>query len=171
VTSQPTGALGGALRVGPIEPGDHTAVEEAARESGISIDVGAEVLRDWARLAVARDTAEGAIAGFCLAWRAADELQLIELATLPRYRRRGVARALLSELVEHGRCHGARLVLLEVRRSNGAAIALYESAGFRATGVRRRYYASNGEDALIMMLGLDPSTQRWLTQPGSGEAP
>ena len=39
---------------------------------------------------------------------------------------------------------------LEVRRSNHGAIALYESFGFKAAGVRPRYYADNGEDALIM---------------------
>jgi ribosomal-protein-alanine N-acetyltransferase len=39
---------------------------------------------------------------------------------------------------------------LEVRRSNAGAIALYERLGFRAAGVRRRYYQDNGEDALVM---------------------
>ena len=37
-----------------------------------------------------------------------------------------------------------------MRRSNAAAIALYERFGFRAAGLRRRYYQDNGEDALIM---------------------
>jgi ribosomal-protein-alanine N-acetyltransferase len=41
-------------------------------------------------------------------------------------------------------------VTLEVRRSNGGAIRLYEAFGFRAAGVRRRYYQDNGEDALVM---------------------
>ena len=41
-------------------------------------------------------------------------------------------------------------VTLEVRRSNAGAIALYERFGFRAAGLRRRYYQDNGEDALIM---------------------
>ena len=39
---------------------------------------------------------------------------------------------------------------LEVRRSNVIAIRLYEREGFRAAGVRRRYYQDNGEDALVM---------------------
>ena len=39
---------------------------------------------------------------------------------------------------------------LEVRRSNAGAITLYESFGFRSAGVRRRYYADNGEDAIVM---------------------
>jgi ribosomal-protein-alanine N-acetyltransferase len=39
---------------------------------------------------------------------------------------------------------------LEVRRSNDVAIHLYEREGFRAAGLRRRYYQDNGEDALVM---------------------
>jgi len=39
---------------------------------------------------------------------------------------------------------------LEVRRSNAIAIHLYEREGFRAAGMRRRYYQDNGEDALVM---------------------
>jgi ribosomal-protein-alanine N-acetyltransferase len=41
-------------------------------------------------------------------------------------------------------------VTLEVRRSNAAALALYERFGFKAAGERRRYYQDNGEDAIIM---------------------
>jgi ribosomal-protein-alanine N-acetyltransferase len=48
--------------------------------------------------------------------------------------------------------------LLEVRRSNRVAIRLYRGHGFRPIGVRRRYYADNAEDAIEMMLALDPDT-------------
>jgi ribosomal-protein-alanine N-acetyltransferase len=51
-----------------------------------------------------------------------------------------------------------RLVLLEVRRSNSAAIQLYRKLGFSVTGVRPGYYADNQEDAIEMMLTLDPLT-------------
>jgi ribosomal-protein-alanine N-acetyltransferase len=62
---------------------------------------------------------------------------------------RGVASALLAELYERVADAGARFTL-EVRRSNDVAIHLYEREGFRAAGLRRRYYQDNGEDALIM---------------------
>jgi ribosomal-protein-alanine N-acetyltransferase len=64
-------------------------------------------------------------------------------------RREGVASALLSDLYRRVDDPRARYTL-EVRRSNETAIHLYEREGFRAAGLRRRYYQDNGEDALIM---------------------
>jgi ribosomal-protein-alanine N-acetyltransferase len=63
--------------------------------------------------------------------------------------RRGIASALLAELYEQVGDEDARFTL-EVRRSNAVAIHLYEREGFRAAGLRRRYYQDNGEDALVM---------------------
>ncbi len=63
--------------------------------------------------------------------------------------RAGVASALLAELYERVGDDSARFTL-EVRRSNRIAIHLYEREGFRAAGMRRRYYQDNGEDALVM---------------------
>jgi ribosomal-protein-alanine N-acetyltransferase len=63
--------------------------------------------------------------------------------------RRGLASALLGELYLQVGDPRARFTL-EVRRSNDVAIRLYEREGFRAAGMRRRYYQDNGEDALVM---------------------
>jgi ribosomal-protein-alanine N-acetyltransferase len=65
------------------------------------------------------------------------------------HQHRGVASALLAQLYERVDDEAARFTL-EVRRSNGIAIHLYEREGFRAAGLRRRYYQDNGEDALVM---------------------
>ena len=65
------------------------------------------------------------------------------------FQRRGLATALLAELYERVGDPEARFTL-EVRRSNAVAIRLYEREGFRAAGMRRRYYQDNGEDALVM---------------------
>jgi [ribosomal protein S18]-alanine N-acetyltransferase len=67
---------------------------------------------------------------------------------LPR-QRMGLASRLLAELYARVGDRGARFTL-EVRRSNAVAIHLYEREGFRAAGIRRRYYQDNGEDALVM---------------------
>ena len=65
------------------------------------------------------------------------------------HQRKGLASALLAELYEQVNDGGARFTL-EVRPSNKVAIRLYEREGFRAAGMRRRYYQDNGEDALVM---------------------
>ncbi len=65
------------------------------------------------------------------------------------HQRMGLASALLAELYLRVNDGDARFTL-EVRRSNAVAIHLYEREGFRAAGVRRRYYQDNGEDALVM---------------------
>jgi len=74
---------------------------------------------------------------------------LMNLAIDADQQRNGIATALLAELYERVQDDDARFTL-EVRRSNVIAIRLYEREGFRAAGIRRRYYQDNGEDALVM---------------------
>jgi len=74
---------------------------------------------------------------------------VMNIAVDPPARRQGVASALLAELYRLAGGAGAQFTL-EVRRSNQAAIDLYERDGFRVAGRRRHYYQDNGEDALIM---------------------
>ena len=73
----------------------------------------------------------------------------MNVAVDPDERRQGIATALLERLFELVGDEDARYTL-EVRESNDGAISLYERFGFRAAGVRRRYYQDNGEDALMM---------------------
>jgi ribosomal-protein-alanine N-acetyltransferase len=73
---------------------------------------------------------------------------LMNVAVDPDMRRRGIATMLLEEMLE--RAGHDEPYTLEVRTSNGPAIALYERFGFKPAGTRRRYYADTGEDALIM---------------------
>lgn len=80
--------------------------------------------------------------------RYGDDWHLMNIAVDPDARRRGIATALLQELFV--RAGGDTGYTLEVRTSNAAAIRLYERFGFRAAGMRRRYYQDTGEDALIM---------------------
>jgi [ribosomal protein S18]-alanine N-acetyltransferase len=115
-----------------------------------------ELARSWSRLWVAREADELPIA-FLVAWHVADELHVLNVATRADRRRRGIARALLDEAIAYARTRGIHHVLLEVRRSNRPAIALYRAVGFFAMGVRARYYPDN-EDAVEMVLMLDPVT-------------
>jgi ribosomal-protein-alanine N-acetyltransferase len=63
----------------------------------------------------------------------------------------------MDEVLAYGRRRRVQHLLLEVRRSNRAAITLYRALGFFAMGVRPRYYADD-EDAVEMVLTLDPET-------------
>ena len=100
-------------------------------------------------LYVARD-ATGRVIGFCSFWRILDEFHINNLAVDPPCRRRGVARALLSRVLSEGAAAGVRRATLEVRRSNTAAQQLYAQFGFSVAGVRRNYYTSPVEDALVL---------------------
>jgi [ribosomal protein S18]-alanine N-acetyltransferase len=74
---------------------------------------------------------------------------VMNVAVDVEHQRRGLASALLADLYARVNDDRARFTL-EVRRSNSIAIHLYEREGFRAAGMRRRYYQDNGEDALVM---------------------
>jgi ribosomal-protein-alanine N-acetyltransferase len=124
-----------------------------------TVNVAAELERPWAHVWVGRPAGEDSEpAAFLLAWLVADELHVLSVATLPAFRRLGLARALLLHAIEFARERRVRVILLEVRRSNAHAIHLYRALGFSAIGVRGRYYADNMEDAIEMVLLLDPLT-------------
>lgn len=102
---------------------------------------------------VARDPAapEGRrVAGYGGFWKAVDEAHFTNVAVHPDWRRRGLGRRLLRALLDLARSQGCLSATLEVRPSNTAALALYESEGFTAAALRPRYYSDDGEDALIL---------------------
>jgi [ribosomal protein S18]-alanine N-acetyltransferase len=92
----------------------------------------------------------GTVAGYCICSRYDTVWHIMNVAVDPAQRRGGIATALLNELFGRvGEPDAARFTL-EVRTSNAGAMRLYERHGFRAAGIRRRYYQDNGEDAVIM---------------------
>lgn len=145
---------------------DFAAVSRLLRDSGLEVDLEAELGREIALPWLLRSPDSNEPVAFSLAWSVADEVHLLDMASHPEHRRKGHARALLRELLSYARREHKRLVLLEVRRSNEPAIQLYRSLGFETTGVRRGYYADTGEDALEMRITFDPSTGRILREPG-----
>lgn len=100
------------------------------------------------------------IAGYGLLSVAAGEAHLLNLCVAPAYRGRGCAKVLLVELLAEARRRRVRSVFLEVRASNGTALALYSRAGFTQIGVRKGYYGAVGgypaENALVLERILDP---------------
>lgn len=65
-------------------------------------------------------------------------------------RGKGIARQILTQLLEEGKKMGVEAFTLEVRKGNAAAIHLYETLGFKTEGVRKNFYEKPTEDALIM---------------------
>lgn len=92
---------------------------------------------------------DAAMAGYAGVWLG-DSADVLTIATLPRFRRQGVGRALLNALLDAAAERECEAVLLEVRASNDGAIALYKEAGFKALAKRRGYYSHPREDAVVM---------------------
>ncbi len=92
----------------------------------------------------------GVLAGYCGYQRSFEIADITNVTVHRDYRRRQIARRMLKTLMEEGRRQGIERFTLEVRRSNTPAIALYESLGFCVEGVRKGYYQSPKEDALIL---------------------
>lgn len=116
-----------------------------------------ELGRDWARIDVVREGG-GAVA-FANYWLVADEVHLLNIATLPTHRCQGHATRLLAHMIEVAESLPCRLITLEVRRSNAAAQRLYQRFAFRSVGVRPNYYTDDQEDAIVMLLELGSATR------------
>lgn len=116
----------------------------------------------WSAVATAEG---GEIAGFLIGRRYPDMWHVMDLAVAVAHRRQGVARVLLREFVAAADAAG-QTVLLEVREGNTAAVALYESEGFVALSVRKRYYADTGENGLVMVRETGRGARRG-KKPGS----
>lgn len=93
---------------------------------------------------------DGKVCGYAGMWRVMDEGSITNIAVLGEHRRKGIASALLKQLLS---CD-VKYVTLEVRKSNISAIALYKKFGFETAGVRKNYYSNRDgtrEDALLML--------------------
>jgi ribosomal-protein-alanine N-acetyltransferase len=92
------------------------------------------------------------IVGYAVLMPALDEVHLLDIGIATAHQRKGLGAELLDEMLVMARDKKFSRMLLEVRRSNFAANALYRKAGFAEIGVRRGYYpaAQGREDAIVM---------------------
>jgi ribosomal-protein-alanine N-acetyltransferase len=90
------------------------------------------------------------VVGYVVAWFAADEGEIANLAVTPSGRGNGTGRLLLDAALNAAVARGAAAVYLEVRDSNDRARHLYRSGGFEEIGRRRRYYRRPVEDAIVL---------------------
>ena len=90
--------------------------------------------------------ADGVAAGYMGVQIFSGEGYVTNVATLPEYRRKGVAKALINRVLQNE----MEFLTLEVRESNEPAISLYESLGFERVGERSHFYRNPDENALLM---------------------
>ncbi len=90
------------------------------------------------------------IVGGCGLREIAGEGEITNVAVSKDYREQGIGFQMVSELLERGTKMGITAFTLEVRKSNTAAIHVYEKLGFQIEGIRKNFYEQPTEDALIM---------------------
>jgi [ribosomal protein S18]-alanine N-acetyltransferase len=103
-------------------------------------------------VALADDPLSRRVIGYIVYWLAADEMHILNLATASGWRRHGIAKQLVLAALKRAYQKDAKRAFLEVRASNNAAQRLYSNLGFTGMSVRRAYYDSPIEDAVIMTL-------------------
>ena len=94
------------------------------------------------------------LTGYIVAHYAGDEGEILNLGVAPGDRRRGIARALVEEVLAALRSRAVRVVYLEARESNAAARRLYARVGFAEVGRRAKYYRRPVEDAVILRAAI-----------------
>ena len=127
------------------------SIEAACLGSAWSAEQLADSLgrEDFCYLGVFEDDV---LAGICSYYLVADEIQIVNLAVKPEFRRRGIGRALLTYIRFDARIQGCSKILLEYEKGNLAAEALYRTEGFRTVGERRGFY--NGTNAVLADLEI-----------------
>ncbi len=90
------------------------------------------------------------ILGYAGYWIVANEGHITTMVVSPKHRRKHIADILLYNLINSALLNNIKWLTLEVRISNLAAIGLYTKYNFKQLGIRKNYYQSNNEDALIL---------------------
>lgn len=141
------------FRVRPCAPKDMAGILEILRESPEAASWSEAVVQealscDEKLFLVAESTGE--LLGFAMGRMVTDEGEVLNFAVKKEYRRRGVGRVLIEELLEELRQRGTVKVFLEVRESNTGAIAFYREMAFEQVGRRPGYYQQPDEAAVVM---------------------
>jgi len=97
---------------------------------------------------------DGELLGYCCFISVLDEGEVPNVCVKESARNRGVGRKMLEQLIEEAGKKGLAILYLEVRKSNAAARHLYRGLGFEEDGIRKGFYDSPKEDAVLMHLNL-----------------
>lgn len=93
---------------------------------------------------------DGVLAGYCGVVNILGEGDIYNVAVREELRGKGIAYAMLTELIAEGEAMGIESFTLEVRSGNAPAIHVYEKLGFSSVGIRPNFYEKPREDAMIM---------------------
>lgn len=150
------------VRIEPVQASDLSEVLAIERVTFVTpwsrAAFEAELEKPHARFCLARSLSgekPGSVVGYICFWLVADEIQIVNVAVHPAWRRRGIGTRLMRHALERGCEASANVAVLEVRRSNQAALSLYEGLGFKAVRERPGYYPEHREPALILEMNLD----------------
>ena len=117
----------------------------------------------------------GAIIGYNFFWLVSDEVHILNIAVDPEYQGQGLGKYLMNFAISFGQERGATSILLEVRASNTVAQQLYTGLGFKQIGIRKKYYANNKENALVMKKVLTERNEKGRgmldSNPGKSSSP
>ena len=116
-------------------------------------------LKDSRHEFIIAEDGEGKVLGYVGMMYVIDEGYISNVAVSAKYRRQGIADALICALYERAFALGLSFMTLEVRKSNLPAISLYEKHGFTVVGKRKNYYELPKEDALLMTCFMKRGTE------------
>lgn len=149
-------ASASSLRLATLE--DLSAVVELENQSQVApwtrSHFEAELAKPYSRfLVLTDDETDSRIDGFIVFWMMFDECQILNVVVDPASRKKGYGLLLVRQAVKDSLQKNLKRVVLDVRKSNLAAIQLYQKVGFLIASVQKSFY-SNGEDAYSMELRL-----------------
>ncbi len=105
-----------------------------------------EIKKEYADYFVAEE--KGEVVGYGGIWSIFETAELMRIAVIPEFRGRGIAKDIMTAMIERAKSRGCERMMLEVRKSNISAQELYKKFGFCEIIIRKGYY--DGEDAVIM---------------------
>ncbi|MDI6731957.1 MAG: ribosomal protein S18-alanine N-acetyltransferase [Candidatus Margulisbacteria bacterium] len=136
------------INVVPMTEKDITSVVAIENMSFAAPKSEAVFREDEHKYLVVKDS--GKVVGYIGIEKIAGEIHIINMAVDPACRGKGIGKQLLEAVLNN-----SDVFYLEVRTSNRAAIKLYQQYGFEITGIRKKYYQDNSEDALTMRRGIN----------------
>ena len=88
------------------------------------------------------------MAGVCVFLKIYDELEIRYLSIHPSYKRRGLGKKLINNIIKECKNERITRIILEVSSKNMQALSFYEYFGFETISIRKKYYR-DGSDALL----------------------